>query len=702
MEAPANASGRTGTDDRFGAIPGCAFLLVSAMLVVASAGALAAESDASALGATSPQDPLAAKQRIVRDRMAQLEDRMFRLTERLAASEPAQAERVREALQRARALLVRQDMGETIALLEKGDLTGASDRELIIVKNLEEVLETLLEDPDGTERRRKEIEQLDAFRDEVESMLNEERELKARADAVPRLQQLTAAIQGAIARLDALIAREQEEIDKTSAAARGNNKAAAGGLSGSQKQTRLEAESLAEDLGQALPPAPEGEPPSGRDHGPGEDHDPEAQEPTAGEDKPAEAKIEADIRKAQGKVETAAGQMQAAENELAKAALAEAVPMQTKARESLERALEELKRQEKNVTRLIDQAEAARKQRELEKRAGQLAGQMGGQSSGQEPKGGGQQGGDQQGGNQQSSSNQGNGQQGDGNQPGDAQQGGGKQGGSQPPKPPAPGTDNVKQAGRHMDAAAGDLEGNKPAEAAKDEQQAIDELEKALDELQQALDQLRQEQREEILRGLEARFRAMLARQVTINTGTEVLEDKGRDAWTHADQLNLAELAGEEQGLAKEAAEALHILEEEGTTIVFPQIVEQLQEDMQAVAGRLGDGKTGPETLRMEADIVTTLEELIEAVKQLQNDGQGGGGGGGGGGNPPLLPDSAELKLLRSCQQRVNKQTLAHHAAWTAGGGMTPELEKKLDRVAERQRELAEMARKMSERVAGQ
>ena len=94
--------------------------------------------------------------------------------------------------------------------------------------------------------------------------------------------------------------------------------------------------------------------------------------------------------------------------------------------------------------------------------------------------------------------------------------------------------------------------------------------------------------------------------------------------------------------------------------VVFPRIVAQLQQDMLAVSGRLGQRKLDDMTRLMQADLVTALKELIDSVKQMQQELAGGKmAGGGRGGNDPLLPGSAELKLLRSCQERVNRQTAA-------------------------------------------
>ncbi len=667
MRTVARSSAFIGAHRRFN-LPAAirAVILASAMVLAPAVRAWAAEIAESAPGGSAAKDPLATKQEIVRDRMTQLEDRMFRLTENLAPSHPEQAERLAGALRRARELLIRRNMDETIALLDEGHLTEAADRELVIVKGLEHLLKLLLEDPDNTRQRKKEIDQLREFRNQVRELLEAERELKARADAAGRGERLSAAVQAAIARLEALIEREREEIDKTSAATQRNDKAAVRNLGISQKQVRLETESLAGELSRtASPPTPNREPPDGNGQG---------------EPEPTEAKVEDDIRKAGDEVNASAGQMRAAENELAQADAANALPMQKKARESLQRALKQLKRQQDALGKLLDHASAARQQRALEQRTGQLANRMQGKSSG----------GDSPGGKPQSG------------KPGDTQPGGDRQPGGESQQPPAPGTQNVRQAGEHMGQAADDLDQNRPAEASKDEEKAVDELENALDELERTLDQLRQEQQEEILRGLEARFRSMLARQLAVNEGTEELDRKGKASWTHSDELTLAGLAQDEQSLAGEAGQALHILKEEGTTIVFPRIVEQLRGDMVEVVGRLGDGQTGAETQRIEAIIVETLEELIEAVKQLREELEGGGGAGGGGSNPPLLPTSAELKLLRSCQERVNRQTVESYESHLKTGEWTPELQGQLQRTAERQRELAEMARKMNERVTGQ
>ena len=135
----------------------------------------------------APTDPLATRQQIVRDRMTQLEDRMFRLADKLAESEPEQAERLRRALRQARELLIRRNMEETITLLDEGDLIDAADRQLVIMKNLEQVLEILLEDPDNTAERKKEIDRLKEFHKKIQELLDAQQALKAKTDAPAKL-----------------------------------------------------------------------------------------------------------------------------------------------------------------------------------------------------------------------------------------------------------------------------------------------------------------------------------------------------------------------------------------------------------------------------------------------------------------------------------------------------------------------------------
>lgn len=433
---------------------------------------------------TAPADatagPLATKQQIVRDRMLQLEDRMFRLIEQLSSREPEQAARLQGALKKARELLIRRNMDETIRLLSDEDLAGASDKQIEIVRDLENVLKTLLEDPDSEKQRRQEIARLEAFREQVKQLL-------------------------------------------------------------------------------------------------------EAQE-----------KLEAIAR-------------------------------------------------------------AAANQKELAEKTSRLGQQMSGQKTA-----------------------------------------------TQPARPPAPGSENVQRGGQQMTNASEQLAQEKTDQGRESQQQAEKELQEALDSLEEAIEQLKQEQRDQTSRQLQTLLQAMLEKQRAINRDTQSLDQKDRNTWTRADDLLLTGLGRDQMSLADQNSEILRLLKNDGTTVVFPQVMGQVRDDMERVAERLQKNDTGAETQLRQAGIVETLAQLIESLKQSAANpppsGGAGESGGGGGGNPPLVAPSAELKLLRSCQQRLNQRTSSLNESIEKNPAGTADQKDELKRLTQQQDNLAGLAGQIHEK----
>ena len=109
--------------------------------------------------------------------------------------------------------------------------------------------------------------------------------------------------------------------------------------------------------------------------------------------------------------------------------------------------------------------------------------------------------------------------------------------------------------------------------------------------------------------------------------------------------------------------------------------------------------RTDQYTTVLQKEIETTLEELIDALQKAQQQKQGGGGGGGGGGGQePLLPNSAELKLMRSAQLRINRRTVALDQSRPQGGPLDDVLKGETRKIADRQSEIAEMTVRILER----
>jgi len=140
---------------------------------------------------------------------------------------------------------------------------------------------------------------------------------------------------------------------------------------------------------------------------------------------------------------------------------------------------------------------------------------------------------------------------------------------------------------------------------------------------------------------------------------------------------------------------ALELLKEDGSTAVFPRVVQAMAEDMYFASDRLAAAKLGIATRQIQEGIVQTLKDLLAAIEQQSGGGGGDGGGSGSGGSGPLVPGSAELKLLRSMQMRVNRQTEA------IGNADRPE-PTSLKKLSDRQLDISDMAKEMHERMLKQ
>jgi hypothetical protein len=263
----------------------------------------------------------------------------------------------------------------------------------------------------------------------------------------------------------------------------------------------------------------------------------------------------------------------------------------------------------------------------------------------------------------------------------------------------SPGQESLDDAERDMRGAEQDLQQEQHEDANRKQQEAIRKLEQAQRELEDELNQLRKEDRQETLRDLESRFRDMLAGQREINEETVRLDRIGVGKFQRAEQLQVADLTSRQRELSERAATCLHILEEEGTTIVFPHIVEQLSEDMGVVSDRLAEALVGPLTQSIEEEVVETLEELIQATQRMQQENEQQGGPMPSGSElAPLLPTSAELKLLKASQQRVNTRTQVIDETRNSGEESEATLARSLEAAARRQLECAEIAREMRDR----
>ena len=121
---------------------------------------------------------------------------------------------------------------------------------------------------------------------------------------------------------------------------------------------------------------------------------------------------------------------------------------------------------------------------------------------------------------------------------------------------------------------------------------------------------------------------------------------------------------------------------------------------MSTAAERLAAAEVGPVTQTIEQEIVDTLEQLLEAVKKMQqeNEQQQQAGKSEGGGEPPLLPASAELRLLKLSQKRINTRTSTITESAAAGREAPDAAARGLKGLAVRQVECSQIAKQMRDR----
>ena len=265
-----------------------------------------------------------------------------------------------------------------------------------------------------------------------------------------------------------------------------------------------------------------------------------------------------------------------------------------------------------------------------------------------------------------------------------------------------PGQQGVEGAKKAMQRASRNLRGNSARRANKDQKEALERLEKAREELEEALRQLREEEQLMLLEALERRLVRMLQQQTKIHKETLSLNIRMREAEKAGKKPPRAvvdkghQLGDGQSELSVAAEKILDILREEGTTVVIPDVMEDMRKDLDTLAKRLRKLEAGEYTQQIQQDVMETLRELIEVIKEELNSRQGGGqqGGDGSESDPDqgLLPTSAELKMLKSLQVRVNKRTNTFDR-------MRKKEEPDRLRIAEKQEAVGTLTRTMADRL---
>ena len=271
-----------------------------------------------------------------------------------------------------------------------------------------------------------------------------------------------------------------------------------------------------------------------------------------------------------------------------------------------------------------------------------------------------------------------------GGQPSDEQQ-------RQQQRPTDRAGEKLQSAQQKMEEARHKLEEAQRDGAAEKQREALRELEQAKAELERVLRQLREEEMERTLTQLAARFRKMLDQQVAVYEGTQRLGRVPEASRDHDDEIEAARLSRQESLIVREADKAMLLLREEGSSVAFPEAVEQMRDDMQQVVERLAARKVGMLTQGLEEDIIAALEEMIaaleKAIKDLEKNRTppGQAAAPGQAAEPPLVGKLGELKMIRALQMRINIRTERYGKMIGGEQAETQDLLEALEGLSERQ-----------------
>lgn len=234
-------------------------------------------------------------------------------------------------------------------------------------------------------------------------------------------------------------------------------------------------------------------------------------------------------------------------------------------------------------------------------------------------------------------------------------------------KPKDPAEKNLQDAVPDQKGAEQDLKNNDKPNASKKEEQAIEKIDKALEELEKRLKQLREKEQAKKLDDLEQRIEAMLRKQRAVRAATKNINDaivarKGTGMPETADVQKAQVQGNVEAELVADADDALKLLKDEGSAVVFAGVLREVRSDMESVRDRLNKGNVGEDTIYVEDQIIVQLERMLEAVKKQKKNLQSQPMPPMEGGPTPdqkkeLIELVEQLKLLKELQLQVNDRT---------------------------------------------
>ncbi len=254
----------------------------------------------------------------------------------------------------------------------------------------------------------------------------------------------------------------------------------------------------------------------------------------------------------------------------------------------------------------------------------------------------------------------------------------------------------MAQAGQEQEE--GDAE-----DAEKQQEEALAGLDEAQEEIEEARkdaeDQLAMEQLSKIKDNLQG----LADRQDQVNEETTAY-DQARSAkpLTQPQRVGVRALGRVQEAIKDEADELTERLD---AAPAFALTLKRAGSKMEEAAKKLQDLNTDEETRKAEGSASKRIKQLLEALKP--DPPQGGAAPPGGPGGPPGAGSRgrrggdgigmvAQLKILKMLQQEVNDRTEAIDEIRERKKALTPEQQAELDRLADDQRTIADLARDLT------
>ncbi len=168
---------------------------------------------------------------------------------------------------------------------------------------------------------------------------------------------------------------------------------------------------------------------------------------------------------------------------------------------------------------------------------------------------------------------------------------------------------------------------------------------------------------------------------------------------TRMENMRSLELAEAEKLIHNDAVKALELLKGDVSAVVFPTVFLHLKQDIANVRGRLELVDVGKATQRIERDIISSLEEMIEALEKAKQNAENPPPNTPPmppNAKPPLVDRLAELKLIRAMQKRLNSRTKLYGRQYKGEQASEPRIRRELRQLADRQMEIANVTSKLA------